>query len=350
MCLAAASFLALFSYAPWVRAQHVILVCPPETDPLLYEAFSRLRGELTMHGFEVEVLTAEEGISPDNLALRAESSHAVASVSFVRNQGSTTADIKVNDRVTGTTSIRTIATPAGNETASLLALRAVELLRASLREFGSQSAAPKNSVSASQNATPSVAQSPAAKTAQPPNPPAPTRLPARYRASLRADALAAIQLSDPSSAYGFGAALGVSKGTPFEARLVLAVPWFGAEYSTSRASSRVHLASGSAELAYALPVGPRVQIQPLAALGIARLTTFTSTVLPVTLHPPAPSAWLVMPSIGLGMNVTLSMRWFWNTSARVAMLAPRPILEVDGQRHKLGAPMAVVSSGVGVRF
>ena len=349
--LAFLGFLAIGAFASSAQAQRVILVCPPEADALLSEAFNRLRGELTMHGFEVEVQTAEGAISPENLAQRAESSHAVASVSFVRAQGSTTADIKVSDRVTGKTSIRTIATPAGNETASLLALRAVELLRASLREFGSQGEAPKDIVGASQPANPSVEQWAAAKASLPPNPaPVPTPIAAPYRVTLRADALATIQLSDPSSAYGLGAALGVSKGTPFEARLVFAAPWFGSEYATPRATAKVHLASGFGEVAYGLPVGHRIQLQPLAAIGLAHITTYTSTVLPVTLHPPPPSAWLVMPSLGLGMNVTLSTRWFWNTSVRMAILLPKPVLEVDAQRHKLGAPMAMLSTGVGVKF
>ena len=113
----------------------MILVSPPQADASLSEAFNRLRGELTMHGFEVDVQTTEEAISPENLSERAESSQAVASVSFVRNEGVTSADIKISDRVTGKTLTRTIATPIGTDTASLLALRAVELLRASLREF-----------------------------------------------------------------------------------------------------------------------------------------------------------------------------------------------------------------------
>ena len=55
------------------HAQRIILLCPPETDASLTEAFNRLRGELSMHGFEVEVQTSAEAISPENLALRADS-------------------------------------------------------------------------------------------------------------------------------------------------------------------------------------------------------------------------------------------------------------------------------------
>ncbi len=334
------------------RAQRVILVCPPEADATLNEAFNRLRGELTMHGFEVEIQTAEEAISPENLALRAESGHAVASVSFVRNQAFTTADIKISDRVTGKTSIRTIATPDGTDAASLLALRAVELLRASLREFGPQSEAPKDIVGASpQRANPTITQWAAVPVPQRPPPQVPPNPPSqRSRTiwSLRADAVAATQFPNPTSAYGFGAALGLSMGYRFEPRLILAAPWFGAQYAASHATSQLHLISGFGEVAYLIPVGCRLELQPLAALGLAHVTTFTNTILPFM--PLNAINLALMPSMGLGVNVTLSKRWFWNTSTRVAVLLPHIALSVDSRQFTFGLPMLMVASGVGMRF
>ena len=325
---------------------------------MLTEAFNRLRGELTMHGFEVEIQTAEGVISPENLAQRAENSQAVASVSFVRNEAYATADIKISDRVTGKTSIRTIATPSGSDSASLLALRAVELLRASLREFGPKSEPPKDIVGASPDrASPSVthwAEGTGDVSAAPEGPPvlppvaSPILVP--YHLTLRADVLAALHLSDPSSSYGLGGAIGVSKGPHFEARLVFAAPWLGAKYSTPRARSQFRLAMTFAEMTYALSVTPGVEFEPLFGIGVARATTYTETLLPVTLHPPAPSAWFAVASAGLGVNFTLSSHLFWNTSARLALLVPRPVLVVDGEGHRLGAPMIMAASGLGLKF
>ncbi len=351
---AVASFCAALLHAPWAWAQRVILVCPPETDASLNEAFNRLRGELTMHGFEVEIQTAEDAVSPENLAQRAESGKAVASVSFVRNEAYTTADIKISDRVTGKTSIRTIATPAGTDAASLLALRAVELLRASLREFGSQSGPPRDIVGASpQRANPTVAQWAQASNPQrtppmQPSNPQPQQL--RYPWTLRADVVAALQLPDPTAAFGLGAAIGFKWNTQFESRLVLFAPWFGANYAANQATSQLHLFSGFAEMAVSIPVGYRLELQPLAALGLAHVTTFTNTILPVRVNPVPPSAWLAMPSLGLGLNVTLSPRWFWYTSGRLAVLLPRAALYVSDQRYRFGLPMVMVSSGIGVKF
>jgi len=189
------------------HGQRIILLCPPETDASLTEAFNRLRGELTMHGFEVEVQTSAEAISPENLALRADSVAAVASVSFVRGVGITTADIKISDRVTGKTTIRTIATPEGTDAASLLALRAVELLRTSLREFGPNAKTPQDIVGAApERASPSVkkwleAQPPPAVEPKPAPlaaaPPPTTAATATATATAAAPAAAAAAATEP---------------------------------------------------------------------------------------------------------------------------------------------------------
>lgn len=355
---ALAAFGTILFFAAAARAQRVVLVSPPEADAVLTEAFNRLRGELTMHGFEVEIQTAEGAISPENLAQRAESSEAVASVSFVRNEAYATADIKISDRVTGKTSIRTIATPAGTDSPSLLALRAVELLRASLREFGPKPEPPKDIVGASPDrANPTVTQwaegkreAPAPSEGPPVLTPIATPIEVPYHVTMRADVVGVLHLPDASSAYGFGGALGVSKGARFEARVVYEAPWYGGKYSSARATAQFHLMTGFAEATYSVPIAPRVQLEPLLGVGFARATTYTETIYPVTLHPPAPSAWMAMFNAGLGLNVQLSSRLFWMTTARMALLTPRPILVVQSDRHTLGAPLIMGTSGIGLKF
>jgi len=356
--VAVAALGIVFFFVTAAHAQRVVLVGPPEADAVLTEAFNRLRGELAMHGFEVDIQTADGAVSPENLAQRAESSQAVASVTFVRNEAFATADIKISDRVTGKTSIRTIATPAGTDGASLLALRAVELLRASLREFGPTTETPKDIIGAiPERASPAITEWVEGKRvalASPEEPPVLTHITTPvlipYHVTLRADALAALHVSDHSSSYGFGGALGVSKGSHFEARLVFAAPWFGAKYSTPRANSAFHLMTSFAEVTYALVINPQVQIEPLLGIGVARATTYTQTIYPVVLHPPAPWAWFLLTSAGFGVKLSLSEHVFWITSARVAVLSPRPVLSVDGEHHKLGVPMLMMASGVGVKF
>src|SRR5207248_74460 len=79
---------------------------------------------------------------------------AVASVSLVRSEGLATADVWISDRVTGKTTMRTIATAENREAPSVLAVRAVDLLRTSLREFSAGEGPPSDVVGASPERAP----------------------------------------------------------------------------------------------------------------------------------------------------------------------------------------------------
>jgi hypothetical protein len=358
------------------RAQRIILLCPPEADTSLTEAFNRLRGELSMHGFEVEVQTSAEAISPESLAARADSIAAVASVSFVRSANGATADIKISDRVTGKTTIRTIATE-GNDAPNLLALRAVELLRASLREFGPNSRAPKDIVGAAPDrASPSIkkwAETPAAPAVQeapPPEPPPPPIVvpepitvptpPPRERPStpephaaephwsLHAGGIAAALMPGKHFAYGGGATVAVRAASRLEVQLGIEAPWFGAHYDTAYANSDVHLVTAAGGLAYCLLNSRAVDLQIMGGLGVTRLTLFTTTQQPVI--PMTPAAWVLMPRLGLGVNVALSRHWFWHTDAQIAAFLPRLRLHADGRTFNLGLPILQLGTGFGVRF
>jgi hypothetical protein len=364
------------------HAQRIILLCPPEADTSLTEAFNRLRGELSMHGFEVEIQTSAETISPENLASRADSVAAVASVSFVRSAGGyATADIKISDRITGKMTTRTIATPEGTDAASLLALRAVELLRASLREFGATAKPPKDIVGAAPDrASPSVRKwaeiqppvapekstvvaTPVAPTKPEPAPapeilatPTPetivvpgdphVRTDAHW--SARVDALAGILLPGVHAAYGAGVAVGWRPSARIEAQLHAEAPWFGTEYRTRDATSKVHLFTVAAGVAYSILAGRSAELQLSGGLGVTRMTLFTTTNQP--LLPLLPAAWLLMPRLGAGVNVLFSPTFFWQTSVMVAVLYPRARLHIEDRAFTVGLPLLQLSSGLGVRF
>ena len=361
--LGIAALVTAMFFASIAQAQRIILVCPPEADTSLTEAFNRLRGELSMHGFEVEIQTAAEAGSPENLALRAERVGAVASVSFVRSAGIATADITISDRVTGKTTIRTIATPVGMDAASLLALRAVELLRGSLREFGDNEKPPKDIVGATPDrASPTVtkwAESKSAPTVEivPPKPvaPPPAAPPPKVNAaitaprwSLRADVLGYALFPGPHSAYGAGGAVGFKWNPRIETRLAVEAPWFGLQYSTPHATSQIHLLTAAGELAFSIASARHVDLQLLGGVGLVHVTMYTTTIAPW--QPLTPTAWLVMPRLGVGLAVALSPRLFWQNSAQLAALWPPTHLRIEDRRITLGLPMILYSTGVGARF
>jgi hypothetical protein len=60
---------------------------------------------------------------------------AFAGISITRRAGATSADVWIADRVTGKTTLRTLALKRESDAPSVLAVRAVDLLRSSLREI-----------------------------------------------------------------------------------------------------------------------------------------------------------------------------------------------------------------------
>ncbi len=105
-----------------------------DADPAMREATLRLQAELVADGFVVDM---EETPATDPRGeLESGSLQSFASIAILRSGSQTVIDVWVVDHLTGQTSIRRVdagATP-GPTPARTLAIRAVELLRASLLE------------------------------------------------------------------------------------------------------------------------------------------------------------------------------------------------------------------------
>jgi hypothetical protein len=119
----------------------VVLVRPPAAPPSVTEALVRLRGELLAAGFEAEVLELPLGAdvreSLERLTPPADDHAATALVAVVASAEPGSAELWVIDRVTGKTVVRRVnaGTPDTSRAAEVLAVRAVELLRASFLEL-----------------------------------------------------------------------------------------------------------------------------------------------------------------------------------------------------------------------
>jgi hypothetical protein len=136
--------LAIATFASLASAQRVVLVRPTDTDPVLFEAFNRLNAELRLHDFEVTIVdTTADPRSPDTLEEAAKRADALASISFARHGGKTGVDVWLSDRVSGKTSVRTLEPGGVKDVPNVLAIRAVDLLRTSLREFAGEPPPPE---------------------------------------------------------------------------------------------------------------------------------------------------------------------------------------------------------------
>jgi hypothetical protein len=138
----------------------VVLVRPPAAPPSVSEALVRLRGELLAAGFEAEVLELPLGAdvreSLERLTPSANDNAATALVAVVASAEPGSAELWVIDRVTGKTVVRRVnaGTPDTTRAAEVLAVRAVELLRASFLELAI--ARPSNEAAAPVPAAPAV--------------------------------------------------------------------------------------------------------------------------------------------------------------------------------------------------
>jgi hypothetical protein len=113
----------------------VALARPAATDPTVAEAVNRIRGELVAEGFDVVLVDAPPSTDPAG-APPADPT-AIATIGLAVDKDTHVAELRVVDRLTNKVVIRrTPVDDAGSgHAAEVLAVRAVELLRASLLEL-----------------------------------------------------------------------------------------------------------------------------------------------------------------------------------------------------------------------
>jgi hypothetical protein len=112
----------------------VTLVRTPSNDPLLNEASTRLRAELAGAGFDVVEIERAPGASRIEVEGTGDRSGSIATIAIDRAGAGAMADVWISDRVSGKTVVRRLRVGGGPRAATVLAIRALELLRASLLE------------------------------------------------------------------------------------------------------------------------------------------------------------------------------------------------------------------------
>jgi hypothetical protein len=130
-------FWSFASFATDVAAQRVVVVHPQSRDNVLLDVYYRLRAELRIHGFEaVAVEWDEQALEPSDAALAlaqlAEDHEASAALSLSRRDGQVTLAVWLLDQ-RRRSSVRSLKAEPSDNASSLLALRAVDLLRMTLQ-------------------------------------------------------------------------------------------------------------------------------------------------------------------------------------------------------------------------
>jgi hypothetical protein len=138
-------------------ATRVALVRPSPASPAVSEALTRIEGELAADGFDV-VLVDSAAEAPKDAArdTSPDDDGAQASISFVVDTAARTAELRVVDRLTNKAVVRRtpIDETDASRAAQVLAVRAVELLRASLLELMIEAEPPASQVAGAAPSTP----------------------------------------------------------------------------------------------------------------------------------------------------------------------------------------------------
>jgi hypothetical protein len=125
---------AMAARAGW--ASTVILVRPANPKAITAEALVRMHGELVSAGFDVQITATTAGSDPRaSLEQTASGNNVDAVVALLGDASPGSVEVWVIDRVTGKSVVRRVPSqPESDRAAEILAIRAIELLRASLLE------------------------------------------------------------------------------------------------------------------------------------------------------------------------------------------------------------------------
>jgi len=316
-------------------AQSVVLVRPELSDKVLVEAFNRLRGELGAQRFEVIVMDAPEGPNtPEAIDRLAQDKGAFAAISFTRRADTTTADVWIADRTTGKTTVRTLALTGVRDAPSVLAVRAVDLLRESLRELKSEPAPPPEVVHVDRRPVP-----PAVRAFVHTEPPA-------WR--LRLEGTALVETGRVGVGYGVGLALSRRLSERFRAGVALAGPLIGGSYRNANGTASVRQELAWFELdATAYRTGPwslvgvagagvyhldaRSQVEPPFISRENQVTSFAST-------------------LGLLIELDATETLSVHAGATALALTPRPGVAIAEERTLFQQPLVRAFAGMAVDF
>jgi len=334
-----ASTHAMVAAAEGARSR-VALVRTPDSDRLLREATTRLKAELHEAGFEVVEVESAPGDPRAEVEEASVRSQSFATIAINRAGSGALADAWISDHVTGKTVVRRLRVGGKSNAATVLAIRVLELLRASLLEV----AAPPQGSNTPPSAPPDVLGWV--------EPTLPTKA-ATERDVLEGPALGAGVLGI-HSLRGIGLALGptvrLSHGIDrhFFGRLVLTGPLVGPSVDAPGGSATVRQQFISLEMGWATAT------RPLGAFawigGGAFLLQTTGAAVP-PYHSTNDNVWSFLATAGVGGIARLGRRIAVTSEVSVLGLVPQPVIVIAAHdAGSAGTPSLAASIGLLVSF
>ena len=351
--LRAAGLAALVAGAAVVQAApsaagdryRVVVLTPPITDEVTTGAVARVRGELTAAGFDVHEIPRDPSADVrDVLETIGRDLDPIATFAIIRGAGTGgggAADIWVNDRLAGRSVIQSVhlASPATDpeRAAAVLAVQAVELLKASLAQYW---------------VAPAVSAP-----APPPRP--------------RAEPLAGAEPSTPHVAMGFTAEAGVgwldsvgAVGAVWEPIVRLAYGGRGgwaARHSFGGLGSETELrgptggaqlqqAAGTLEALRSFRVAEHAQLFASAGAGVYHLR-MVGTGTGLWLGTGLTSTWAALAVAGAGLALPFGARFAMLVEGQALVAVPSPVVRIGGNdAGRAAMPALLASAGLLGRF
>jgi len=316
------------------RRSRVALVRTSSSDPVLHEATTRVRAELVAAGFEVIDVDQAPGDPRSEVEDAAPETASFATISMNRAANGAFADVWISDHITGKTVVRRLEVGSAENATSVLAIRTLELLRASLLEVAANAPPAEKPMAAPNDVMKWIEP---ALPAPPPAPP-PLRGPALGLGALALHGLRGIGLAaGPTAAFSYGL-------DPWFARVTLAGPLLGPDLQAVGGSATVRQELAALSIGVASFPDP-VGVHAWVGAGAYDLHTDGSASAPYR----ATSGDVVsfMTTAGVGALARIAPRVGLTLEVTALMLAPQPVVTIAGHdAGSAGLPSLGASLGV----
>jgi hypothetical protein len=334
-----AVLLVHLALAPSAKADgapsRVGLVRSASSDRVLHEATTRVRAELLEAGFEVVEVDSAPGDGRSEVEGAAQDAACFATIAMQRATNGAFADVWIADHVTGKTVVRRLQVRAGENATSVLAIRTLELLRASLLEVAAKVPPAE---------PPMAAASDVMKWVEPALP----ERPAARSPSLRGTALGfGMLVLDGLRGIGLavGPSVSISQGFgAWFARVAFAGPLLGPSLQTTAGSATVRQELGALELGWASTPAP---VAARAWIGAGAYDLHTDGSAPAPYRATSGDALALLTTAGVGALAQLSPRVGLTLDLTFSLLEPQPVVVIAGRdAGSAGPPLFGASLGM----
>jgi hypothetical protein len=309
---------ALAAEADGARSR-VALVRSASTDRVLHEATTRVRAELLDAGFEVVDVDSAPGDARSEVEGAAPDGACFATIAMNHAAGGAFADVWISDHLTGKTVVRRVGVRTDTNAPSVLAIRTLELLRASLLEAAARVQPNEPPMTPARDVMQWIA--PALPDASPSKVPALRGTVVGFGA-LTLDGLQGIGLA-------VGPTIAVSRGFgPWFARIALAGPLLGPDLQTTTGSATVRQEMGALEFGWASVPAP-IGVDVWGGAGGYDLHTDGSASAPYRALGGDVASFVT--TAGVGALAQLSPRVLLALDLSAVVLTPQPIVVIAGR-------------------